>query len=1136
MLRSLIQYGFWKMGRFVLAGLLASWLAVNCFAEAEPLRIGSLQALKDALSGDTPIYASVAIPGTVRWSSERDGRLIVSDSETTVQLQLDFPCQMSGQGDLLVIEGECLVSLNRDMIRLSRVPVVDADGIHAMVKKQGSVYLEKGFHPIQVSWFERTGSLGLEVSYAKPEGALEPIPDQNLYYLDDECDHVQGLTYRTFEGTWWNVLPNYDHLVPLNSGVVNGFDISVRSREHHVGVEFKGMLKVDEEGEYKFQLRSDDGSRLFIGESSIAIRVLKPAGDFQTLEMTDPDDDKEFQWLKTEGAVTSFHRSGGALEIEVMTRQGLVKVHVAQDSNSSYTLMLQNRIRVAGLSRTVRTLDRGRVRGEMFVQQWEDIEQLYVTPQIWAEFSPTTVGHLMSADPAAIMGRVVHLRGGVDVEETDDPLFLDDGTGKIILQGMGSERRAGSVSEVLGRVHVEESGLVLQGVYFRPLGEGGSASDHLAELTSAEQICQLSRSEAAKGYPVRVRGVITSIMDYEGVFEGVVIQDVTRGILVNTAGNTMPLEIGDYCEIEGNTSPYGFQPDILYTHIEKLGNSMLPDPIRPTWDQLINGTMHCNYVELEGVVTSIEDVTISLLTRDGTIKVRLNGEGTPVPRNSLGATVRLRGSLIADWDETSLQVLVGSIYLDQQKITVIKPAPIDPFAIPLKEMDDLLQFDPQAGALQRVKISGQLIYQDAQISYLMNGEDGLSFMSSEVHSHPLGSHLEVVGFVDLSGASPRLRYAVSQQVALPDTSLPHKLEPDAMVDEAYDSTMVQVTGELLGISRRPDETVFDMQSGMHRFVAAFRDERGLAELPEIGSTLELNGVYIGIGGNRVLGEPIDSFRILLNSADDFNVLSKPPWWTLKRLMLVVGVLLGAMGAALIWINLLHKQVEERTQQLGDQIRKRQQIERQRAIENERARLAHDLHDDLGSGLTEVNLLAVLASSLKTPPDERQQYTQEMNKLLTRMAVSLDEIVWAENPKNDSITSLAGYFGAHAQRLLGMASIGCGLEMADNLPEKPLDPKFRQELFLAFKEALNNVIKHAKAHKVWLRISVQDNFLVVTVADDGCGITPDEHDESGNGLVSMRSRMDALGGHCQIESNPGEGTTVSLLAPIRRNET
>jgi signal transduction histidine kinase len=131
-----------------------------------------------------------------------------------------------------------------------------------------------------------------------------------------------------------------------------------------------------------------------------------------------------------------------------------------------------------------------------------------------------------------------------------------------------------------------------------------------------------------------------------------------------------------------------------------------------------------------------------------------------------------------------------------------------------------------------------------------------------------------------------------------------------------------------------------------------------------------------------------------------------------------------------------------------------------------------------------------------------------------------------------VASLAGYFGAYAQRFLELASVGCGLDIEEDLPDHPLDPRFRRELFLAFKEVLTNVIKHAEATKVWLGISIQDETLVVKVSDDGCGVLPDTREEGADGLVNMQERLAALGGHCEIRSDPEKGTTVCLKAPIQ----
>ena len=131
----------------------------------------------------------------------------------------------------------------------------------------------------------------------------------------------------------------------------------------------------------------------------------------------------------------------------------------------------------------------------------------------------------------------------------------------------------------------------------------------------------------------------------------------------------------------------------------------------------------------------------------------------------------------------------------------------------------------------------------------------------------------------------------------------------------------------------------------------------------------------------------------------------------------------------------------------------------------------------------------------------------------------------------AIASLASYFGSYAQRLLDLAGIACGLDIAEDLPEHPLDTKFRQEIFLAFKEALNNVVRHARATQVWLRISVTTGQLVVEVADNGQGFSPQKPQVGEDGLANMNERMKTLQGRCDIRSEPATGTTVRFQVPL-----
>jgi signal transduction histidine kinase len=182
------------------------------------------------------------------------------------------------------------------------------------------------------------------------------------------------------------------------------------------------------------------------------------------------------------------------------------------------------------------------------------------------------------------------------------------------------------------------------------------------------------------------------------------------------------------------------------------------------------------------------------------------------------------------------------------------------------------------------------------------------------------------------------------------------------------------------------------------------------------------------------------------------------------------------------------------------------------------------------------MLGFLANDRVIAPERKAGYLWQMTEKARQLVTALDEIVWAVNPRYDSLASLAGYYSLYAQRFLSLASLACHLEIAERLPDCPLDSKVRHSLFLAFKEALNNVVRHAEASEVRLRILVEDDELIVAVTDNGRGLQPAAVTEAGmDGLANMRARMSALGGRCEIRSAPAQGTTVLFGVRLSKDD-
>jgi signal transduction histidine kinase/ligand-binding sensor domain-containing protein len=209
-----------------------------------------------------------------------------------------------------------------------------------------------------------------------------------------------------------------------------------------------------------------------------------------------------------------------------------------------------------------------------------------------------------------------------------------------------------------------------------------------------------------------------------------------------------------------------------------------------------------------------------------------------------------------------------------------------------------------------------------------------------------------------------------------------------------------------------------------------------------------------------------------------------------------------------------------------------EAERRHQLELERTRIARDLHDDLGAGLTEISLIGSLA---QRPEKSNQQMKEHLNHITNRareMVLSMDEIVWALNPKHDSVLALEKYFREYAQLFLRAVPIACRLGTPDELCDHHLDSEQRRHLLLAFKEALNNVARHAQATEVQIAISTQAQWLIIQVMDDGRGLPKNLSASGADGLDNMSHRLESLGGSCQIHRRPEGGTCVRFELPLK----
>ena len=239
------------------------------------------------------------------------------------------------------------------------------------------------------------------------------------------------------------------------------------------------------------------------------------------------------------------------------------------------------------------------------------------------------------------------------------------------------------------------------------------------------------------------------------------------------------------------------------------------------------------------------------------------------------------------------------------------------------------------------------------------------------------------------------------------------------------------------------------------------------------------------------------------------------WQTIWFRLLAALLILGAAG----WMvkRLANRRLRRRLAE----------IQQQHALEQERTRIARDIHDELGALLTGISLLSDRAQAQGSRTEQVGEQLQKISQNARSAVQSMDGIVWAINPQNDTFDSLANYLVQFAENFFRLTPIRCRLDVPEELPQMPFDTQKRHHVYLAVKEACNNVARHSGATEVWMRLSLKGPELCIAIEDNGCGFAAGKAAEGSDGLRNLRQRMAEIGGRLELVSERGQGTRVRL---------
>jgi signal transduction histidine kinase len=271
-------------------------------------------------------------------------------------------------------------------------------------------------------------------------------------------------------------------------------------------------------------------------------------------------------------------------------------------------------------------------------------------------------------------------------------------------------------------------------------------------------------------------------------------------------------------------------------------------------------------------------------------------------------------------------------------------------------------------------------------------------------------------------------------------------------------------------------------------------------------------------------------------AHSFRIMA--PFWKTGWFLGLAGLATaGSIGTMVRFVSVRHLR------------RKLWRLEQAHAIEKERMRIAQDMHDEIGGKLSRISFLSDMASRGLPEKSETSQQIEEVSEAAREVIQTVDEIVWAVSPRNDTLDSAIHYICRHAEEFFELTPVELQLELPEEVPVLRLSTEVRHNLFCAVKEALNNALKHAQATNV--RITFTTGRVVpnappcfqIVITDNGRGFCAKElfgaaaeraqtSVLAGDGLLNMRERLQSIGGACTVESQTGNGARVTFTIPLR----
>lgn len=649
-------------------------------------------------------------------------------------------------------------------------------------------------------------------------------------------------------------------------------------------------------------------------------------------------------------------------------------------------------------------------------------------------------------------------------------------------------------------------------------------SPPLPLLTHVDQVRRLTPAEAGRGYPVRIRGVITDDAPAPDFF----VQDGTTGIYVE--GSHAPVfshHFGDRVEVEGITGPGRFAPVALEHKLHVLGRGRLPQARLYSWSELVNGRHDGQWVQVRGTVLSASidrkswrelTLAMSVASGGGSFKVRV-----PIT-HELDASAWIDRQIV-------MEGVCGTLFnFHRQFVGVLLYVPrlnLVQEAERAKEVsfDELMRFSPDQSVLQRVRVRGVLVYQQPGNSLFVetNGQ-GLRILTQQQGLLEPGDVVEASGFPAVGESTPILEDALFRKVGHSSPSPAIAMELRGPL-ERFDGRLVSIDAKFLQHEGPPDGQSFLLQHDKRVFTVSAQTETALERMVSISpnSKVRVTGVCLVQSGG-FWGTP-QSFRLLIRTPSDITVLRAPSWWNLRHALWLLGVCTGVLVVVSILLVVV-----------SDRLRAQMAIVREKirmvVIHEERDRIARELHDTLEQELAGITMQLDLAvDCFQKTPQTAQQAIETARKISRRSMVEARRSVWDLRCRMLEEGDLVSALSQAVESMTNGERTSIHVEV-EGEPRR-LAATTELNLLRIGQEAVINAVKHARPSRVTLFLQFRPQVVRLSVVDDGCGFQPIGAALNGSshfGLLDMRERAQSLGSRLEIHSEPGAGTRIELEVP------